>query len=599
MPKTNRVQRAVARWFSARIAFIVARNLVHPDVYAQRRHRPRGRPQGGAGQPALAGVAALVGAQARAVPARAGHHRRAHRDPLAEGAPGLMDVPAADGVPLHVEVDGQGARSPSCSPTAGPSTPPPGRRSPAALDAVRVVRYDHRGHGRSAAVDPTTMTMDQLADDLAAVIAAVAPDGSARPRRPLDGRHDDHGAGAAAPRGGGAGAGDRAGGDGRGRARGPHARPAAAARRRRRARGEAAVRLAALGRPADAWAARACSRPACAGCCSARTPTPRRGGSRSRRWRGAVRSRCRASGPPSTPTSATPRSPRSRDIPTAVLAGTHDRLTPVPMARRIVDGAAVGAAHGVPRRRAHAAGGTNGGRGGPPAALVRGNGPGTVTAHGQWTRGKPARPRHARLASSATASSRETFCSESSQYCAATCDSPTSPTASSRARAESSPASVVTASATVSMHRFSAPSTTLRGVAAQVGAEDQPVGLALARDEVEVRRDGRLHPLLVVGGGRQRRVDLPDQLVGVGGEQRLVELQLAGEVLVENGLADARALGDVVHRGGVVALRGEDVARRHQQLRAPGAAREPAALHRASRSCSPSSVVGGAHLTRR
>ena len=34
MPKTNRVQRAVARWFSARIAYLVARNLVHPEVYA-------------------------------------------------------------------------------------------------------------------------------------------------------------------------------------------------------------------------------------------------------------------------------------------------------------------------------------------------------------------------------------------------------------------------------------------------------------------------------------------------------------------------------------------------------------------------------------
>ena len=42
---------------------------------------------------------------------------------------------------------------------------------------VRVVRYDHRGHGRSAACDPATMTIDQLADDMADVIAAHAPDG--------------------------------------------------------------------------------------------------------------------------------------------------------------------------------------------------------------------------------------------------------------------------------------------------------------------------------------------------------------------------------------------------------------------------------------
>lgn len=43
--------------------------------------------------------------------------------------------------------------------------------------SARVVRYDHRGHGRSDAAPPETMTLDHLADDLAAVIAAVAPDG--------------------------------------------------------------------------------------------------------------------------------------------------------------------------------------------------------------------------------------------------------------------------------------------------------------------------------------------------------------------------------------------------------------------------------------
>jgi hypothetical protein len=33
MPKTNRAQRAIGRYLSARIAFVVARNLVHADVY--------------------------------------------------------------------------------------------------------------------------------------------------------------------------------------------------------------------------------------------------------------------------------------------------------------------------------------------------------------------------------------------------------------------------------------------------------------------------------------------------------------------------------------------------------------------------------------
>jgi pimeloyl-ACP methyl ester carboxylesterase len=46
------------------------------------------------------------------------------------------------------------------------------------LPGRRVVRYDHRGHGRSAAVDTATMTIEQLADDLAAVIEQTAPTGS-------------------------------------------------------------------------------------------------------------------------------------------------------------------------------------------------------------------------------------------------------------------------------------------------------------------------------------------------------------------------------------------------------------------------------------
>lgn len=46
-----------------------------------------------------------------------------------------------------------------------------------ALTGVRVLRYDHRGHGRSAEVDASTMTIEQLADDLAAVLAAEVPEG--------------------------------------------------------------------------------------------------------------------------------------------------------------------------------------------------------------------------------------------------------------------------------------------------------------------------------------------------------------------------------------------------------------------------------------
>jgi hypothetical protein len=77
---------------------------------------------------------------------------------------------------------------------------------------------------------------------------------------------------------------------------------------------------------------------------------------------------------------------------------------------------------------------------------------------------------------------------------------------------------------------------------AQVGLEHQPeralhVG-ALAVDEVEVCADRVVHPLGVVGGRRHRRAHRADQLGGVQVEQGQVELELAGEVLVEHRLGD-------------------------------------------------------------
>lgn len=86
----------------------------------------------------------------------------------------------SQGVSLHVEVDGPETAPVTVvlahgwtldSRTWGPVS------SALAGPGARVVRYDHRGHGRSAAVDPATMTLDQLADDLAEVIAATAPRG--------------------------------------------------------------------------------------------------------------------------------------------------------------------------------------------------------------------------------------------------------------------------------------------------------------------------------------------------------------------------------------------------------------------------------------
>lgn len=44
-------------------------------------------------------------------------------------------------------------------------------------DDVRIVTYDNRGHGRSDAGGPGSAKLEQLADDLRAVIDAYAPDG--------------------------------------------------------------------------------------------------------------------------------------------------------------------------------------------------------------------------------------------------------------------------------------------------------------------------------------------------------------------------------------------------------------------------------------
>jgi pimeloyl-ACP methyl ester carboxylesterase len=94
----------------------------------------------------------------------------------------VRSVPAADGVPLHVEIDGPAEASVTVLLAHGWTLDrrtwgPVAHALATGPAPVRVVRYDHRGHGRSAAVDPATMTIEQLADDLAEVLAATAPDG--------------------------------------------------------------------------------------------------------------------------------------------------------------------------------------------------------------------------------------------------------------------------------------------------------------------------------------------------------------------------------------------------------------------------------------
>jgi pimeloyl-ACP methyl ester carboxylesterase len=91
-------------------------------------------------------------------------------------------VRGADGVGLHAEIDGPD-RAPvtvvlSHGWTLDLRTWGPVARALASGPApARVVRYDHRGHGRSAVVTPDSMTIEQLADDLAEVIATLAPEG--------------------------------------------------------------------------------------------------------------------------------------------------------------------------------------------------------------------------------------------------------------------------------------------------------------------------------------------------------------------------------------------------------------------------------------
>ena len=83
--------------------------------------------------------------------------------------------------------------------------------------------------------------------------------------------------------------------------------------------------------------------------------------------------------------------------------------------------------------------------------------------------------------------------------------------------------------------------------------------------------------LLVVGRRRERGAHGLEQGLAVLVQQGEVEVELAGEVLVEHRLADAGALGDVVHRGGVVALGDEDLLGGAQELVASGSARQACA----------------------
>lgn len=115
-------------------------------------------------------------------------------------------------------------------------------------------------------------------------------------------------------------------------------------------------------------------------------------------------------------------------------------------------------------------------------------------------------------------------------------------------------------------------------LAHEIGLEHQSEALAVVVDEIEECLDRGADTLLVVGGRPQGLPDPVDQDVDIVLENSTVQLEFAGEMLVEHRLADPGAVGDLVHTGGVVAPRDEHLAGRLEQLRAslvPRHARAP------------------------
>ncbi|PRX44211.1 pimeloyl-ACP methyl ester carboxylesterase [Prauserella shujinwangii] len=99
-----------------------------------------------------------------------------------------MSAPAAtrqppfvttDGTPLHVTVTGPGAAATTLVLVHGWTQDHRtwDRVLPRLPRSLRVLRYDLRGHGASAPARPGTATIDQLADDLAELLADRVPEG--------------------------------------------------------------------------------------------------------------------------------------------------------------------------------------------------------------------------------------------------------------------------------------------------------------------------------------------------------------------------------------------------------------------------------------
>jgi len=119
-----------------------------------------------------------------------------------------------------------------------------------------------------------------------------------------------------------------------------------------------------------------------------------------------------------------------------------------------------------------------------------------------------------------------------------------------------------------------------RSLVGQVGLEDQPEEAMVRFHEIEVRGHRRGHAQLVVMRGTQGKTNCLDKGLGARVQQSQIELKLAGEMLVENRFAHSCPLGDVVHRGGVIALSDEYLAGGLEYLRAAFLARKSGAAGR-------------------
>lgn len=104
--------------------------------------------------------------------------RRTRPEPLPPAPAGSTTVTAADGTPLHVQVGGRPDADVTMVLVHGflARTLEFDMQWNAFGDRVRLVRYDHRNHGRSGH-SRAPLTVLDLADDLAAVLEQVAPSG--------------------------------------------------------------------------------------------------------------------------------------------------------------------------------------------------------------------------------------------------------------------------------------------------------------------------------------------------------------------------------------------------------------------------------------